>query len=163
KLFSFINIIGLSVGITSSILMYLYVRSEFNHDRFHAHADRIYRINQTFIWGEDNDHQFASTGPGVSYALNAELPEVEQTVSIHTPGNYLMSYTDAAGKITSIDQEKVLAADSNFFQVFTFPLVKGNSATALRYPQTLVLTESTAKKYFGDEEAVGKTIRLGEG
>jgi putative ABC transport system permease protein len=163
KLFSTINIVGLSVGITSSILMYLYVSNEFSHDRFHVNADRIYRINQTFIWGENNDHQFASTGPGVSYALNAEVPEVAQTVSIHTPGNFLMSYTNAAGKVTSIDQEKVLAADSNFFQVFTFPLVKGNAITALRYPQTLVLTESTAKKYFGEEEPLGKLIRLGEG
>jgi putative ABC transport system permease protein len=163
RLFSFINILGLSVGMTSAILMYLYVSSEFNHDRFHANADRIYRVNQTFIWGENNDHQFASTGPGVSYAMEAEIPEVEEVVRIHTPGDFLISYTNDKGEIKSIDQEKVLAADSNFFHVFTFPLIKGNPQTALRNAQTLVMTESTAKKYFGDEEALGKIIRLGEG
>ena len=69
KLFSFINILGLSVGMTSALIMYLYVSNEFDHDRFHKNADRIYRVNQTFIWGEGNDHQFASTGPGVSFAM----------------------------------------------------------------------------------------------
>jgi putative ABC transport system permease protein len=77
RLFSFINILGLSVGMTSAILMYLYVSSELSHDRFHVNADQVYRINQTFIWGEDNDHQFSSTGPGASYAIAQEIPEGE--------------------------------------------------------------------------------------
>jgi putative ABC transport system permease protein len=98
RLVSFINILGLSVGMTSAILMYLYVSSELSHDRFHVNADRIYRINQTFIWGEANDHQFASTGPGVSYAVAQEIPEVEQIVRIHTPGDFLISYTDTKAK-----------------------------------------------------------------
>ena len=147
----------------SAILMYFYVSNEFSNDRFHVLADRIYRVNQTFIWGEANDHQFSSTGPGVSFAVKQEIPEVEQLVRIHTPGDFLISYTDAKGGIKSIDQEKVLAADSNFFQVFTFPLLKGNPATALQHPQTLVMTESTAKKYFGSEDPIGKLVRLGEG
>src|SRR5882757_4807797 len=163
KLFSFINILGLSVGMTSALLMYLYVSSEFSHDRFHVNANRIYRVNQTFIWGEGNKNQFSSTGPGVSFALEAEIPEAEQIVRINTPGDFLMSYTNSANEIKSFDQGHVFAADSNFFQVFTFPLLKGNSQTALRYPQTMVLTESTARKYFGDEDPLGKMIRVGEG
>jgi putative ABC transport system permease protein len=163
KLFSFINILGLSVGMTSALLMYLYVSSEFSHDRFHANADRIYRVNQTFIWGEGNKNQFSSTGPGVSFALQDEIPEIEQIVRINTPGDFLMSYTNSAKEIRSFDQSKVFAADSNFFQFFTFPLLKGNAQTALRYPQTMVMTESTAKKYFGDEDPLGKMIRVGEG
>ncbi len=163
RLFSFINILGLSVGMTSALLMYLYVSSEFSHDRFHVNADRIYRVNQTFIWGEGNKNQFSSTGPGVSFALEAEIPEAEQIVRIHTPGDFLMSYTNSAKEIKTFDQSKVFAADSNFFQVFTFPLVKGNPQTALRYPQTMVMTESTAKKYFGDEDPLGKMMRVGEG
>lgn len=163
RLFSFINILGLSVGMASALIMYLYVSNELSHDRFHEKADRIYRINQTFIWGEGNKNQFSSTGPGVSFALEEEVPEVEQITRIHTPGDFLMSYTRASKEIISIDQSKVFAADSNFFQVFTFPLLKGNALTALRYPQTLVMTESTAKKYFGDEEPLGKMILVGEG
>jgi len=163
KLFSFINIMGLSVGMASALLMYLFVSNEFSHDRFHNYADRIYRVNQTFIWGEGNKNQFSSTGPGVSFALEAEIPEVEQIVRIHTPGDFLISYTNAAKEIKSFDQGKVFAADSNFFQVFTFPLIKGNPRTALRYPQTLVMTQSAAVKYFGNEDPIGKLVRLGEG
>ena len=85
KLFSFINILGLSVGMASALIMYLYVSSELSPDRFHEKADRIYRINQTFIWGENNKNQFSSTGPGVSFALEEEIPEVEQIVRINTP------------------------------------------------------------------------------
>ncbi len=163
KLFSFINIMGLSVGMASALLMYLFVSNEFGHDRFHKYADRIYRVNQTFIWGEGNKNQFSSTGPGVSFALEAEIPEVEQIVRIHTPGDLLISYTNAAKEIKSFDQGKVFATDSNFFQVFTFPLIKGNPRTALRYPQTLVMTQSAAVKYFGNEDPIGKLVRLGEG
>lgn len=163
KLTSLILILGLTVGITSALLTYLFVKNELSYDRFHENADRIYRVNQTFIWGEGNDHQFASTGPGVSFALEAELPEVEQVVRIHTPGDYLMSYTNSRGQVTSIDQDHVLAADSNFFQVFTFPLIKGDPRTALVHPQTMVITQSTAAKYFGEEDPMGKMIRLGEG
>ncbi|HLZ17570.1 MAG TPA: ABC transporter permease, partial [Cyclobacteriaceae bacterium] len=129
----------------------------------HVNADRIYRVNQTFIWGEGNHNQFSSTGPGVSFALAAEIPEVEQIVRVHTPGDFLMSYTNAGKEIKSFDQGNVLAADSNFLQVFTFPLLKGNPQTALRYPQTMIMTESAAKKYFGDEDPLGKMLRVGEG
>src|ERR1043165_7670673 len=158
KLFSTINILGLSIGMASALLMYLYVNSELSHDRFHEKADRIYRVNQTFIWGEGNKAQFSSTGPGVSFALEAEIPEVEQVVRINTPGDFLMSYTNPKGEIKSFDQGKVFATDSNFFRVFTFPLLKGNPETALKNPQTMVMTESTAKKYFGDEDPMGKLV-----
>jgi putative ABC transport system permease protein len=85
KLFTFINILGLTVGIASSLLIYLYARHEFSYDRFHTNADRIYRVNQTFIWGESTDNEFASTGPGVAYAVNEEIPEVKLITSIHPP------------------------------------------------------------------------------
>jgi len=163
RLFAFINIVGLSVGMASALLMYLFVNHELSYDRFHKKANRIYRVNQTFIWGEGNKNQFSSTGPGVSFAVEAEIPEIEQVVRIHTPGDFLISYTNEQKEIISIDQSKVLAADSNLFQVFTFPLIKGNPLTALKNPHTLVMTESTAKKYFGNEDPVGKLLRLGEG
>jgi putative ABC transport system permease protein len=91
KLFSTINLLGLTVSMVSTTLIYLYVRHEFSYDQFHQHAERIYRVNQTFIWGENDNHQFASTGPGVAFALKEELPEVELLTSIHTPGNYLVA------------------------------------------------------------------------
>ncbi len=107
KLLAFINILGLSVGMASALIVYLFASYEFSYDRFHANADRIYRVNQTFIWGEGNKTQFSSTGPGVSFALEAEIPEIEQVVRIHTPGDFLISYTNEKKEIISIDQQKI--------------------------------------------------------
>jgi putative ABC transport system permease protein len=162
KLFSAINLLGLTVSISSALLIYLYVRQELSYDRFHLQADRIYRVNQTFIWGERDDHQFGSTGPGVATALREELPEAELITSIHTPGNSFISYTNPSGEIITFEEDKVLAADTNFFNMFTFPLVKGNAASALKQANTLVMTESTAKKYFKNEDPIGKLVRLGK-
>ena len=161
KLFSFIILLGLTVSIGCTLLIYLYVRHEFSYDRFHDNADRIYRINQTFIWGDNSDNQFASTGPGVAYAVKAEVPEIELITSIHTPGDYIISYSAPSGKVISFEENKVLAADTNFFRMFNFPFVKGDKATALQQANTMVLTESTARKYFGEENPVGKLVRLG--
>ncbi len=161
RLFSIINLLGLTVSIVSTLLIYLHVRHEFSYDRFHKNADRIYRVNQTFIWGESDNHQFASTGPGVAFALNAELPEAEMITSIHTPGNFIISYTNPAKEVVSFEEDKILAADTNFFRTFNFPLIKGQPVSVLRQAQTLVMTESTAKKYFGSEDPIGKLVRLG--
>lgn len=160
KMFSFINLLGLTVSIASTMLIYLYVRHEFSYDRFHRDADRIYRINQTFIWGENNNSQFASTGPGVAYAVKEELAEVELISSIHTPGNFIVSYTSPGQEVITFEEDRVLAADSNFFEMFTFPMVAGNKETALRQPNTLVMTRSTAERYFGKADPIGKLVQL---
>lgn len=161
KLFSIINLLGLTVSIVSILLIYLYVRHEFSYDRFHKDADRIYRVNQTFIWGENNTSQFASTGPGVAYALREELPGIELMTSIHTPGNFIVSCTNAANEVITFEENRVFAADSNFFRMFNFPLVRGNPETVFRQAGNLVMTRSTASKYFGDEDPVGRLVRLG--
>lgn len=163
KLFSLINLLGLTAGITSALLIYQYAQHEFSYDNFHQHADRIYRVNQTFIWGENNDHEFASTGPGVAYAIKEELPEVQLISSIHTPGDQLITYTNPKKEVITFDQTNIFAADSNFFQLFNFPLVKGNPASALRQANTMVMTEKTAQKYFGNEDPMGKLVRMGAG
>jgi len=161
KMFSIINLIGLTVGIVSSLFIYIYVRHEMSFDRFHSNADRIYRINQTFIWGQDNDQLFSSLGPGVLHAIAAEIPEAKEVTRIHPPGNSLLSYT-ATNETKSFDQAGILAVDSNFFRVFTFPMIQGDPATALQEPNTMVMTESCAKKYFGSEDPVGKIVHGGK-
>lgn len=161
KLFSLINLLGLTVSISSTVLIYLFVRHEYSYDRFHRDAERIYRVNQTFIWGENNNSQFASTGPGVAYSIHEELPEVELMTSIHTPGNFIISYTSPSNEVISFEENRVLAADSNFFSMFNFPLIKGNTQGQFKLANTLVLTRSTAQKYFGDQDPVGKLVRLG--
>jgi putative ABC transport system permease protein len=161
KMFSFINLLGLTSGIVSSLLIYLYVQHELSYDRFHVNADKIFRINQTFIWGEDNNQLFSSTGPGVAHAITAEIPEVKEVVRIFQPGSALISYHNSKQEVMSFDEEEILAADSNFFKVFTFPLIKGNPETALKNVNTMVITESTAKKYFGDLDPLGKLLQIG--
>ena len=160
RLFSFINILGLTISIASTLLIYLYVNHELSYDRFHAHAERIYRVNQTFIWGENNNAQFASTGPGVAYAIRQELEDVELITSIHTPGEITIQYTNQQGKVISHEEDKVLAADTNFFEMFNFPLMYGDE-TALGKKNSMILTASIAKKYFNSEaEAVGKFLTI---
>ncbi len=161
KLFSFINLLGLTVSIASTLIIYLYVVHEFSYDDFHAHANRLYRVNQTFIWSKDETTLFSRTGPGVAHALKEELPEVELVSSFHTPGDFIVSYVAPSGKVIAFEENKVLAADSNFFKVFNFPLIEGDEATAFANANTLVMTKSTASKYFGAESPVGKMVRLG--
>lgn len=161
KLFSTINLLGLTVSMVSTILIYLYVQHEFSHDRFHNNAEHIYRVNQTFIWGENSKDQFASTGPGVAYALKEELPEIELITSIHTPGNFIMSYSNPKGEVLAFEEDRVLAADSNFFSMFNFPLLAGNASTVFDQANTMVMTATCAKKYFGEVDPIGKLIRVG--
>ncbi len=162
KLFSIINLLGLTTGITSTLLIYLYVRNDFSHDRFHKNAERIYRVNQTYLWGEP-DLQFARTGPGVGQALKEELPEVEMVTGIFSADNFLVSYTNTSKQVVAFDQERIFAADSNFFKMFTFQVMHGNPETCLLQPQSVVLTESTARKYFGNETSLGKLLQIGIG
>lgn len=161
KLFSIINLLGLTVSIASTVLIYLYVRHEMSYDTFHPHAERVYRVNQTFIWGENNNAQFASTGPGVAYSLKEELPEIELMTSIHTPGNFIVSYTTPTNDVISFEEDRIFAADSNFFRMFNFPLLKGDPESVFDQANTMVITKSTAIKYFGDADPIGKLIRLG--
>jgi putative ABC transport system permease protein len=161
KLFSTINLLGLTMGIVSSLFIYIYVRHEISFDRFHKNADKIYRVNQTFIWGQDNDQLFSSLGPGVLHAIAAEIPEAKEVTRIHPPGNSLITYT-TKNETKSFDEANILAVDSNFFRVFTFPMITGNPLTALEEPNTMVMTASCAKKYFGTEDAVGKIVHGGK-
>lgn len=161
KLFSSINLLGLTVSFATTILIYLYVQHELSFDSFHPHTERLYRVNQTMIWSENSDQQFSRTGPGVATALREELPEVELITSLHTPGNFIVSYVTASGEVIAFEETKIFAADSNFFKVLNFPLVKGNAQSAFAQANNVVMTRSTAEKYFGSEEPIGKMVRLG--
>lgn len=160
KLFSIINLLGLSAGFVCTLLIYLYVQRELSFDQFHEKAPSIYRINQTFIWGDNDPNQFASLGPGVAYAILADVPEAKEVVRVHPAGDYLITNTVSKTDIKTFEQKNILAADSNFFHVFTFPLIKGNPETALKKPASVILTEKTALKYFGTTDALGKLLQF---
>ena len=161
KQFTILNLLGLSIGITASLFITLYITDELSYDNFHEKADRIYRVNQPFIWG-DRNQEFGSTGPGVGLALAQELPEIEKVVRIHQPGEFIV--TSEEGKDTrSFEETDIFHADEGFFKVFSFGLIAGNPEDALKKPHSIVITASTARKYFGTTEALGKVLELKQG
>ncbi len=162
RFYAGLNLLGLAVGMASCLLMLLYLVDEYSYDRFHEKADRIYRVDQTNIWA-DTGVPFGSTGPAVAHALRAEIPEAEAITRLHTPGNLWLSAEDPAGQEHTFGEEDILAADSNFFEVFSFELLEGNPATSLRLPNTIVVTETAAKRYFGTASALGKQIQIEQG
>ena len=162
KLFALVNLLGLTVGFFSATLIYLYVSNELSYDTFHEKGDHIYRINQTFIWGEDNPNLFSSTGPGVGYAIMQEIPEAKEVVRVHTPSLMPVRFKDG-DKEKFFNEEVVFAADSNFFEVFTYPLKSGDPSSVLAHPYSMVITEEVAKRFFGNEDPIGKLVDLGGG
>ena len=145
KGYAAINVLGLAVGMACAILIYLYVGHELSYDRYHAQADRIYRV--VF---NDNAKTSLSVGP----ALLADFPEVHSHLRMHpTTGTWVMKYNDRV-----FYERAVYWAESSLFDFFTLPLVQGDPETALVAPYTLVISEDTARRYFGDEDPMGKTI-----
>ena len=156
KFFSAINILGMSIGITACLLLLLYVVDELSYDRFHTDADHIYQVGLHAKIG-DQDVTVANTCPPMAETLVREVPGVIGATRI---GNFWgtpsLKYEDKA-----FTEGKVFHADSNFFDFFSYRLIEGDPATALKEPNTVVLTESIAKKYFGNENALGKLITVG--
>lgn len=156
KGFSLINIFGLTIGLTASALIILYILHELGYDRFHENADRIYRIAiKSEISGQHLD--VAVSSPPFGPALKADYPEIVDYTRIDIYRNALLSVGDR-----KFFEDDILFADSSFFRMFTVPMIHGNPATALDAPRSIVLTESLAEKYFGDEPAVGRSLRFND-
>jgi ABC-type transport system, involved in lipoprotein release, permease component len=155
KAFSFINIMGLTVGLTASFLIFLYINFEVNYDTFHTKADRIYRVVADIKTPTETIH---SNKPAWAVPPNImdEFAEVEAFVRF-TNADFIVKKDDIQF------QEDVCAfADSAFLSVFDFPLLLGDAKTALREPFSIVLTKSSAKKYFGDADPIGQTLLIGQ-
>lgn len=164
RIFSFINILGLTIGITVCLLIYLFILNEFSFDQFHAQKKNIYRVMRSF--GANKEKAPYLSGPYAPALLNDFPGEIQKAIRVF-PTNGLISLgangttgvTGTAGA-AAFNEKKLLLADAGFFTLFSFPLVKGNPATVLQDPGNAVLTESTAKKYFGSEDPMGKIIQL---
>ena len=163
KFYTVLNILGLGLGLSTFLIIVLYLFDEANYDSFHKDSDRIYRITQTNIWSKDASDHLDALGPSVAKIL-ADLPEVKQACRIHPNGDYLGTYENKTNDVVkAFDEKKVVAVDSNFFSLFSFPLRKGNPKEVLNKPNQVVMSESAARKYFGNETAIGKTIKLSKG
>jgi putative ABC transport system permease protein len=159
KQHTLLNVIGLTLGITTSILVGVYVKSEYIYDSFHLNSDRIYRINQSMIWGDWNE-RMSTTGPNVAIALKTDVPEIEAITRVLKPEEFIVSSEDKDDKKHSFLEENLLVADPDFFTIFSFTLIEGDKSTALAKPYQIVITEDVAKKHFDKEPALGKTLVL---
>lgn len=155
KAYTAINIFGLSIGIASSLLITIYILDELSYDRFHADAAHIYRVNFEGLM-QGNEFNSAITCAPLVEAIRHEIPEASETLHFGLWQTIPIKY---GGK--KMTERRMLVADSNFFQFFTFPLVSGDPATALQGPDKVVITESAAKRYFGNEDPIGKVLLRG--
>jgi len=156
KVYSLINVLGLAVGIAASVLIFLYVRDETSYDRFHANADRIYRI--TADWSNKGDSKIHQLGtPSVlARTIRDKYPQAESVAQLCGPlGDVFLRYKDIGFKETD-----VYGAEPDFFDVFTFPLQKGDTATALKDPDSIILSQALAAKIFGNEEPLGRALEI---
>jgi putative ABC transport system permease protein len=152
KAFSAINILGLALGLATCLLIVFYVVDEISYDRYNVKHNRIFRINEDLKLG-DNQVAYAVAMPPLAKALKAEYPYVEDAARIKSAGT-----THVRKGNINLVENRVAFADASVFNVFTLPMISGDAKTALTEPNTAVLTESMAKKYFNTTDAVGKSI-----
>lgn len=155
-LFSFINILGLAIGLAASIIIYLWVYDELSYDKFHEKGDRIYRVERNFLM-EDEHMLVPITSPPTAPQIAADYPSVVSFTRL--------AYEDVLIEEDSKNQYKegIFYADSSFFSMFSFPVLKGNAETCLSDPFNITMSESAAMKYFGPEPELGSVISLNYG
>ncbi len=153
--YSLINIAGLAIGMATCILILLYIQDEFSYDRYHPHADRVYRIVDDIESGGQTV-QTAGSPTGWGPALKRDFPEIELVVRLRgTESAWLVDLGN-----TIYYERKVIWAGSDLFEMFSIPLAAGDQSVALAEPYSMVISEDLAFKYFGDEEAIGKVVNL---
>jgi putative ABC transport system permease protein len=155
RAFSLINLLGLAIGFVAVLYIGCYIAREITYDNFHAHGNVIYRVSvETTVKGKNWGESYVMTPPA-GPAMKSDIPEVEEYARMSTPRTYFIAYNNEFFKT-----EGVGFADTSFFRFFTFPLVKGTAATALAAPYSIVLTEETAARIFGNDDPLGKTVRI---
>lgn len=156
KLYSTINILGLAIGFTCTILILLWVQDELSYDRFNPNANNLYRVNWDFKWNGD-EGVGPGTPPPLAAKLVSDIPEVAAATRLRPMLKTVVRYGDKF-----FNEDGIVSADSNFLELFPFQMLSGNPKSALKEPNSVVLTESIAHKYFGNEPPVGKNIIIGE-
>jgi len=156
KAYSFINISGLTIGLTVCLLIFMWVQDELSYDRFHEKADRMYQSLWEARYG-DNEWKITYVPVPLANALEREFPEVEQATRVYPGGLTLQKGEEF------LRESNVLFVDEDFFNVFTLQTITGDVTKAATDPNAIVLTEETATRYFGDANPVGKTIEQNDG
>lgn len=161
KIYTSINVAGLAVGIASCLLIMLYVQHEFSYDRFFQDHERIYRMVLERKYPTHSTY-YAIIPNSFESIINKEFPEVEASTNVYAFNNFTLSYKNEQEEVNEFDEEFVLASDTSFLQVFSFPLLKGNRNTALGQANEIVVTQALASRYFGETEPIGKILTAGQ-
>jgi putative ABC transport system permease protein len=157
KAYTLINVAGLAIGLTSFLMITLFIRDELSYDKFHSKSDRIYRIYAKGFVGNTPINQTYTCAP-LPQTMIADFPEVVQATRIAGKWSIVVKFQDKA-----FYEDNILVVDSTFFDVFDFKLVRGDPETVLVKPNSVVITESTARRYFGDDDPIGKYLTVEEG
>lgn len=156
KMYSLINIVGLTIGLACCILIMIWVQKELSFDRFHRDSERIFRIYSILTINNADQTEPRSSLP-LGAALKQMFPEVESMTRLST------FRTKVKYNEMEFREENIFLAESSFFELFSFPLLKGNRNTVLSAPYSVVITEAIARKYFGHADPLGKMLRFGDG
>ncbi|MEE8603917.1 MAG: ABC transporter permease, partial [Candidatus Aminicenantaceae bacterium] len=156
KGYSFINIAGFAIGMAVCLLILIYVRHELSYDKYHKDGDRVFRIAQD-IQTQTSNRIFAPISPMVALTLKAEFPQVEYAARALTTSPRLVKREE-----TLFYEDRFMYADQELFDVLTIPLILGNPQEALTRPQTLVISERIAQKYFGKDNPLGKILNINQ-
>src|SRR5439155_3150073 len=153
KVFSLIKILGLSIGLTVCMLIFLYTKDEISYDQFHKNKAQLFRVIQTWQMGKEGAQTIGITNGIMGESFSKEIPEVQQFVRVN-------GEAVTVKKNNNVFTESPLFVDDNFFSVFTFPLSRGNKRTILNDLHSVVLSKEMAKKYFGTEDVIGETMQI---
>ncbi|MCP5105080.1 MAG: ABC transporter permease [bacterium] len=157
KGYSFINIVGLAVGMACTILIFFYILDELSYDKYHGKSDRIYRLIQVLKPGSEYEYETVVQSALYAPLLLEEIPEVEDATRIYAPKiwgtSVLLKY-----KEKHFYTQDLIFADASFFKIFDFPFAVGNPDSVFPDPQSIVITEKAAEKYFGNEDPMGKIL-----
>jgi putative ABC transport system permease protein len=154
--YSFLNILGMTLGITSALFLILYVSDELSFDKYHENGDRIYRV-QSHITETDDEFTWVVAQIPFAPQVKEDYPEVESFTRLFQFQRALFKNGD-----TEFTEEDVVYADSTFFDIFTYKTLEGSTEEALDKPNSIVLTKTMAERYFSGEQAVGNTLKVGE-
>ncbi|HEY2581261.1 MAG TPA: ABC transporter permease [Mucilaginibacter sp.] len=156
KGFTAINILGLALGLATCLLIVFYVFDELSYDRYNTKADRLYRVNFDIKFGGDA-RSYAVTPASLGAAIKSDFPQIEQVTRFRMRGGFQVKKGNQ-----NIMEYMMIYADPSMFNIFTLPMLSGNAATALTEPRSVVVTESTARKYFNQTNVVGRILTFND-
>jgi len=162
--YSLINISGLAIGMAAFLLIIQYVSFELSYDSFHENADNIYRVRNDRIYSDKHDKS-AGCPPALGPTLKKEFPEVLESARLYGTKymNNTATYISGSDMVITYNQEKIYYAEASFLTMFSFPMLKGSAELALEEPFTVVISESSSRKYFGNSDPIGKVITISNG